>query len=88
MWVSPLAFKRITPACAGSTKAFERKYLNEEDHPRLRGEYIYVDDVHYYTLGSPPLARGVLEQIQVIAQGTRITPACAGSTLSPLLPVP
>ena len=31
--------ERITPACAGSTKARSEYSILSEDHPRLRGEY-------------------------------------------------
>ena len=31
--------RRITPACAGSTKAHELLQYKRQDHPRLRGEY-------------------------------------------------
>ena len=72
---------RITPACAGSTYDESNKRVPQGDHPRLRGEYLKPQKFLSMQLGSPPLARGVLNTIPTIARSGRITPACAGSTI-------
>ena len=46
----------------------------------MRGEYRREYSSSEFLLGSPPLARGVLNTIPTIARSGRITPACAGST--------
>ena len=74
-------YRRITPACAGSTRWLDFKRRKRKDHPRLRGEYRREYSSSEFLLGSPPLARGVLNTIPTIARSGRITPACAGSTL-------
>ena len=71
---------RITPACAGSTALCSFRIFVTKDHPRLRGEYRREYSSSEFLLGSPPLARGVLNTIPTIARSGRITPACAGST--------
>ena len=71
----------ITPACAGSTKLSEFTISHCKDHPRLRGEYDDGIQPIEISLGSPPLARGVLNRCSYICQLIRITPACAGSTI-------
>ena len=72
--------ERITPACAGSTKARSEYSILSEDHPRLRGEYCNAYHVNDLNEGSPPLARGVLISSESERLSSRITPACAGST--------
>ena len=72
---------RITPACAGSTNFICHPVSPFRDHPRLRGEYKSWDKPKQSALGSPPLARGVLCIKSHCDFWTRITPACAGSTL-------
>ena len=82
-----LCFKRITPACAGSTKRKSVSKPISQDHPRLRGEYQLILLQSIGKLGSPPLARGVQLKPPCKQMNYRITPACAGSTelsLSPL----
>ena len=76
----PLIFKRITPACAGSTVISELYKIVFKDHPCLRGEYFIVLYFFCYLQGSPLLARGVPLCEHEIAIGDGITPACAGST--------
>ena len=74
---------RITPACAGNTKLFADETCGDRDHPRLRGEYDYIALSDGDELGSPPLARGILAELQVAKKQERITPACAGNTKTP-----
>ena len=76
------AKKRITPACAGSTLLICRNVKRCKDHPRLRGEYEYYTVIAWEIWGSPPLARGVLIIWTISPPLTRITPACAGSTVA------
>ena len=52
--------KGITPACAGSTWQILHIHKLHQDHPRLRGEYATCCMNLLPTIGSPPLARGVL----------------------------
>ena len=72
---------RITPACAGKTKANVMPIRVSKDHPRLRGENLPLSSCVASIGGSPPLARG--KQIKAFCMGKilRITPACAGKTI-------
>ena len=72
---------RITPACAGNTYSRIPKWSGCRDHPRLRGEYGDIRITAFYAWGSPPLARGIPQEMEVGFTGMRITPACAGNTL-------
>ena len=74
---------RITPACAGNTVFFFISAIGEEDHPRLRGEYSRKCPTNHILRGSPPLARGIHLDFLDFVRAVRITPACAGNTLSP-----
>ena len=71
---------RITPACAGSTPSGSDADGDRKDHPRLRGEYEFGQDLESEEQGSPPLARGVQSFSDKRMVFRRITPACAGST--------
>ena len=73
---------RITPACAGNTVIFNITAKDPGDHPRLRGEYRLVAAEKAVTQGSPPLARGILLNLRLRRSIRRITPACAGNTIS------
>ena len=74
---------RITPACAGNTRENVRRITSSGDHPRLRGEYQLRRKLQEVALGSPPLARGIHLDFLDFVRAVRITPACAGNTLSP-----
>ena len=50
------------------------------DHPRLRGEYNRTTCNRKYHIGSPPLARGILNRERIGQRRGGITPACAGNT--------
>ena len=50
------------------------------DHPRLRGEYSSCRSFAILSLGSPPLARGILPFSYADDMPPGITPACAGNT--------
>ena len=71
---------RITPACAGSTLTAIISPLFRHNHPRLRGEYTSDIVTDALTAGSPPLTRGVRDQVIYVLKEERIAPACAGST--------
>ena len=70
----------ITPACAGSTAAPDRRYGHSRDHPRMRGEHPCRPPLPGGHPGSPPHARGALHIGGRTFGSNRITPACAGST--------
>ena len=74
--------ERITPVCAGSTHIWHQAEAHGRDHPHLRGEYLHESGFKSVAEGSPPLARGIL--LSLVCKGLmhRITPACAGSTIS------
>ena len=76
---------RITPACAGSTIVKFGQIPDAQDHPRLRGEYVVTITTNQAVVGSPPLARGVRYNARQASDSARITPACAGSTLSDII---
>ena len=73
---------RITPACAGKTPTTLWRIVHVSDHPRMRGEDWWGAKQWHFLLGSPPHARGRLASDSSIENCTRITPACAGKTLS------
>ena len=72
---------RITPACAGSTEVEVTRADQESDHLRLRGEHGDIRRVARVDDGSPPPARGAPPGAVGTGLISRITPACAGSTL-------
>ena len=78
----------ITPACAGNTIHSGVSDGKAEDHPRLRGEYLNNTLFPTSTTGSPPLARGILDQQVFSALLQGITPACAGNTCPSWHPYP
>ncbi len=74
-------FQRITPACAGTTSGLNHQILTFEDHPRMCGDHVYATDVASVYLVSPPHVRGPRYEDWCSGLLTRITPACAGTTL-------
>ena len=70
----------ITPACAGNTGGQGHGPPAKGDHPRLRGEYPLIYKCILLARGSPPLARGIRENVNGELTESRITPACAGNT--------
>ena len=78
--------QRITPACAGNTDTIDTICRLLRDHPRLRGEYFFVSAPGPTGVGSPPLARGILQQAHKSVRQKGITPACAGNTSPPGMP--
>ena len=73
-------FPRITPACAGKTRAIGSLGFRMADHPRVCGENAADEAGETVNGGSPPRVRGKLYRIRVIVPHARITPACAGKT--------
>ena len=71
---------RITPACAGKTRAAELGIAKREDHPRVCGKDKKYHKLRSDIVGSPPRVRerhsGNIEEFADV----RITPACAGKT--------
>ena len=72
----------IIPARAGFTVLFDGSFGVRADHPRSRGVYLALRLVIIMLSGSSPLARGLLNTEDTIAQDTRIIPARAGFTTS------
>ena len=72
----------ITPACAGSTRRSTPCTCCLPDHPRLRGEHPVRPGNFREVSGSPPPARGAHVLLEGPSRLARITPACAGSTVS------
>ena len=75
---------RIIPARAGFTPGRRRPRRRGSDHPRSRGVYSRRLFPRTAGEGSSPLARGLHATRQVQCQGTRIIPARAGFTSTPL----
>ena len=53
---------------------------DEEDHPRIRGEYRNFSRFTYRALGSPPHTRGIHAKYKTVKYKAGITPAYAGNT--------
>ena len=73
-------FGRITPACAGKRQNCKQLFWICRDHPRLRGEKVSKVKNNLLSQGSPPLARGKVENFYSDEFNERITPACAGKS--------
>ena len=50
------------------------------DHPRLRGEHLYIRRLKTVYVGSPPPTRGTRDLAKLLRQNGGITPAYAGNT--------
>ena len=85
---SPVASKRITPACAGKTRPPPLAHLTQKDHPRVCGE----NGIHKMASaplgGSPPRVRGKPVRLLRESGTPGITPACAGKTAENLTSKP
>ena len=71
---------RIIPAYAGSTRARRRRCAAGRDHPRIRGEHLYMLASASERVGSSPHTRGAQIPEPLLQCGARIIPAYAGST--------
>ena len=72
---------RITPACAGTTGYEQERYISGRDHPRVCGNHLYFISFLMLMIGSPPRVREPLFLFDLLKASSRITPACAGTTL-------
>ena len=72
---------RITPACAGNSRAGCYMYRRCEDHPRVCGEQKSMSLQTCILLGSPPRVRGTDVRDLRASMAVRITPACAGNRI-------
>ena len=71
---------RITPAYAGTTASICLSAVNDQDNPRLRGNYCLHKRTNLRYSGSPPLTRELLTFQGFILNPWGITPAYAGTT--------
>ena len=75
-----ISSSRIIPARAGFTRLTIRTGASGPDHPRSRGVYLFGVAQPETSVGSSPLARGLLpDQVDQVDQ-VRIIPARAGFT--------
>ena len=79
-WVSNFSQRGIIPACAGNTGTPWPEWLQQKDHPRMRGEHIPYQIGYRLEVGSSPHARGTLEAGAAHGWNLGIIPACAGNT--------
>ena len=82
---SSMIERRITPARAGTTVFPVPVQMDQQDHPRSRGNHPYTRYPLQYELGSPPLAREPPGQAGKLFRRKRITPARAGTTAKRIL---
>ena len=78
--IKDLCARRFTPAHAGNTIPAENRAPAMEVHPRSRGEYATYSNLSKSALGSPPLTRGILNDLFLWSSLIRFTPAHAGNT--------
>ena len=71
---------KVNSAYAGNTCQNWQSRGQQRDYPRLRGEYISYWLRRCLIVGSPPLARGILNHKNFFSLFTGITPARAGNT--------
>ena len=79
---------RITPACAGNSAASCPRCPLRWDHPRVCGEQAGITVCTLSLKGSPPRVRGTEARPGVTCYAARITPACAGNSLSVITAAP
>ena len=75
--------RRIIPAYAGSTFSFPVPGAFLPDHPRIRGEHVFLSSSGSLSPGSSPHTRGAQGHARLPARLARIIPAYAGSTSRP-----
>ena len=71
----------IIPACAGNTAPCIPVPISRWDHPRMRGEHLFLRIDVTDTMGSSPHARGTRVRINFRILIIGIIPACAGNTI-------
>ena len=74
----------IIPAHAGNTPWVGTTIDDAEDHPRACGEHPFRSSRIEFLTGSSPRMRGTLLDLQDLAGHSRIIPAHAGNTRSPM----
>ena len=79
---SRISGDRIIPAYAGSTRLIRSSGSKSPDHPRIRGEHVFLSSGSKRPKGSSPHTRGALPVPQGVASLDGIIPAYAGSTLT------
>ena len=72
----------ITPACAGKRPSDRQVRPDVQDHPRVCGEKGAGTGAEAHRLGSPPRVRGKELLKLFLNAELRITPACAGKSIS------
>ena len=72
----------ITPACAGNRDPPFWLLVGSGDHPRVCGEQDAEGHGPGAGVGSPPRVRGTANEVTTSTATTRITPACAGNSVS------
>ena len=72
---------RIIPAYAGSTEWSYQHYPAVQDHPRVCGEHLELNERQPVSKGSSPRMRGAPLGTPDGQPGRRIIPAYAGSTV-------
>ena len=72
---------RIIPAYAGSTPQPRKEDPSVMDHPRIRGEHVFVGRERDHG-GSSPHTRGARRRVDVLLVVRGIIPAYAGSTFT------
>ncbi len=71
---------RITPACAGKSRAAAGAAAPAWDHPRVCGEKSLFPNGIIPCVGSPPRVRGKVSPSNSAGHKAGITPACAGKS--------
>ena len=71
---------RIIPTCVGKTTEYNRKYVDEEDHPHLCGENSIASTASSCDLGSSPLVWGKQRFTFFVCKEVGIIPTCVGKT--------
>ena len=79
-WDGDVHVRGIIPARAGFTGAHPPGPRGAEDHPRSRGVYYLLSIEGKCSIGSSPLARGLLARARMTARILGIIPARAGFT--------
>ena len=72
----------ITPAYAGKSSIPSRRCCFCRDHPRVCGEKPLFLFFRFFGLGSPPRVRGKAVHPLAVIISIRITPACAGKSIT------
>ena len=72
----------ITPAYAGKSSIPSRRCCFCRDHPRVCGEKPLFLFFRFFGLGSPPRVRGKAVHHLAVIISIRITPACAGKSIT------